>query len=80
VSAGSSGEDRSIWKGEGHGWEFGRAHKVYKRGEDRLTKEDIMCSAGVGEDGRRGDRTQQGSMMNGDSRRRNRQIPTRRRC
>ncbi len=33
-----------------------------KRGEDRLTKED-MCSAGVGEDRRRGDRTQQGSMV-----------------
>ncbi len=62
MSAGSSGEDRSIWKGERHGWEFDRAHKVCKRGEDRLTKED-MCSAGVGEDGRRGGRTQQGSMV-----------------
>ncbi len=62
VSAGSSGEDRSIGKGEGHGGELGRAHEVGKRGEDRLTKED-MGSAGVGEDGRRGDRTQQGSMV-----------------
>ncbi len=51
MSAGSSGEDRSIGKDE-----------VCKRGEDRLTKED-MGSVGVGEDGRRGDRTQQGSMM-----------------
>ena len=57
VSAGSSGEDRSIGKGEGHGWELGRAHEVCKRGEDRLTKED-MVSTGVGKDGRRGDRTQ----------------------
>ncbi len=62
VSAGSSGEDRSIGKGEGHGWELGRAHEVGKREEDRLTKEG-MGSAGVGKDGRRGDRTQQGSMM-----------------
>jgi hypothetical protein len=30
--------------------------------EDRLTKED-MGSSGVGEDGRRGDRTQQGSIV-----------------
>ncbi len=62
MSAGSSGEDRFIGKGEGHGWELGRAHQVCKREEDRLTKED-MSSAGVGEDGRRGDRTQQGSMV-----------------
>ncbi len=62
VSAGSSGEDRSIGKGEGHGWKVGRAHEVCKKGEDRLTKED-MGSAGVGEDGGRGDRTQQGSMV-----------------
>ncbi len=62
VSAGSSGEDRPIGKGEGHGWKVGRAHEVCKRGEDRLTKED-MGSAGVGEDGGRGDRTQQGSMV-----------------
>ena len=41
---------------------MGRAHEVCKRGEDRLTKED-MGSAGVSEDGRRGDRTQQGSMV-----------------
>ncbi len=61
-SAGSSGEDRSIGKGEGHGWKVGRAHEVCKRGEDRLTKED-MGSTGVGEDGGRGDRTQQGSMV-----------------
>ncbi len=40
VPAGSSGEDRSIGKGEGHGRELGRAHEVCKRGEDRLTKED----------------------------------------
>ncbi len=52
VSAESSGEDRSIGKGERHGWELGRAHEVCKRDEDRLTKED-MGSAGVGEDGRR---------------------------
>jgi hypothetical protein len=62
VSAGSSGEDRSIGKGEGHGWKLGRAHEVFKRGEDRLSKKD-MGSAGVGKDGRRGDRTQQGSIM-----------------
>ncbi len=54
---GSSGEDQSIGKGERHGWELGRAHEVCKRGEDRLTKED-MGSAGVGEDGGRGDRAQ----------------------
>ncbi len=57
VSAGSSGEDRFIGKGEGYGWKVGRAHEVCKRGEDRLTKED-MGSTGVGKDGRRGDRTQ----------------------
>ena len=62
VSAGSSGEDRSIGEGEGHGWELGRAHEVCERGEDRLSKED-MGSTGVGEDGGRGDRAQQGSMM-----------------
>ncbi len=62
MSTGSSGEDRSIGNGEAHGCELGRAHKVCKRGEDRLTKEDIS-SAGVGEDERRGDRTQQGSMV-----------------
>ncbi len=62
MSAGSSGEDRSIGKGEGHGWKLGRAHEVFKRGEDRLSKKD-MGSAGVGKDGRRGDRTQQGSIM-----------------
>ncbi len=38
VSAGSSGEDRSIGKGEWHGWELGRVHEVCKRGEYRLTK------------------------------------------
>jgi hypothetical protein len=32
VSAGSSGEDQSVGKGEGHGWELGRAHEVCKRG------------------------------------------------
>ncbi len=53
VSAGSSGEDRSIGKGERHGWELGRAHEVCKRGEDRLAKE-YMVGAGVSEDGRRG--------------------------
>jgi hypothetical protein len=62
VSAGSSGEDRSIGKGEEHGWKVGRAHEVCKRGEDILTKED-MGSTGVGKDGRRGDRTQYGSMV-----------------
>jgi hypothetical protein len=62
VSAGSSGEDRSIGKGKGHGWELGRAHEVCKREEDRLAKE-YMGSAGVGKDGGRGDRTQQGSMV-----------------
>ncbi len=56
VSAGSSGDDRSIGKGEGHGWEFCRAHEVGKRGEDRLPKGD-MRSVGIGEDGRRGDST-----------------------
>ena len=62
VSAGSSGEDRSIGEGEGHGWELGRAHEVCKRGEDRLSEKD-MGSAGVGKDGRRDDRAQQGSMV-----------------
>ena len=57
VSAGSSGEDRSIGEGEAHGRELGRAHEVCKRGEDRLTKKN-MGGAGVGEDGGRGDRTQ----------------------
>ncbi len=57
VPARSSGEDRSIGKGEGHGWELGRAHEVWKSGEDRLTKEDIG-GAGVSEDGERGHRTQ----------------------
>jgi hypothetical protein len=56
VSAGSSGEDRYIGKGEGHEGELGRAHEMCKRGED-------MGSAGVVEDGRRGDRANQGSMM-----------------
>ncbi len=51
VPARSSGEDRSIGKGEGHGWEVGRAHEV-----ERLAKED-MGSAGVGEDGGGGYRT-----------------------
>jgi hypothetical protein len=50
VPARSSGDDRSIGKGEGHGWELGRAHEVYKRGQDRLTEED-MGSAGIGKDG-----------------------------
>ncbi len=62
MSAGSSGEDRFSRKGEGHGWELGWAHEVCKRGEDRLSKKD-MGSAGVGEDGGRGDRTEQGSMV-----------------
>ncbi len=57
MSAGSSGEDRSIGKGKGHGWKLCRAHEVGKRGGDRLPKED-MRSAGVDEGGRRGDRTQ----------------------
>jgi hypothetical protein len=35
-----------------------------KGGEDRLTKED-MGSTGVGKDGGRDDRAQQGSMMTG---------------
>jgi hypothetical protein len=64
VFAGSSSEDRSIGKGEGHGWELGRAHEVCKRGEDRLAKKD-MGGAGVGEDGGRGNRTQQGSRVTG---------------
>ena len=34
VSAGSSGEDRSIGKGEGNGWELGRAHEV--AGQERV--------------------------------------------
>ena len=59
VSTGSSGEDRAIGEGEGHGWELGRAHEVCKGREDRLTKED-MGGAGVGEDGGRGDRANRG--------------------
>jgi hypothetical protein len=47
--------DPLVGKGEEHGWELDRAHEVCKRGEDRLPKED-MGSAGVGEDGERGDR------------------------
>ncbi len=43
---------------------MGRAHEVCKRGEDRLTEED-MGSAGIGEDGGGGDRAQQGSMVIG---------------
>ncbi len=62
VPARWSCEDRSIGKGEGHGRELGRAHEVCKRGEDRLTEED-MGSAGIGEDGGGGERTQQGSMV-----------------
>jgi hypothetical protein len=49
-------------KGMGGRRKVDRAHEVCKRGEDRLTKED-MISAGVGEDGGRGDKTQQGSMV-----------------
>jgi hypothetical protein len=41
---------------------LGRAHEVCKRGEGRLTKKD-MGGAGVGEDGGRGYRAQQGSMV-----------------
>ncbi len=41
---------------------MGHAHEVCKRGEDRLTKEN-MSSAGVSEDRRRGDKTQHGSMV-----------------
>ena len=78
VPSRSSCEDRSIGKGEGHGWELGRAHEVCKRGEDRLSKKD-MGSAGVGKDGRRDNRAQQWSMVRVIRRRRNRQIPTRRR-
>ena len=62
VSAGSSGEDRTIGKGKGHWWKLGGAHEVCKRGEDRLSEKD-MGSTGVGEDGGRSDRAQQGSMM-----------------
>ena len=43
---------------------MGRAHEMCKRREDGLTKED-MGSTGVGEDGGRDDRAQQGSMMTG---------------
>jgi hypothetical protein len=56
VSAGLSVKDGSVRKGEGHGWKLGRASEVVQRGEDRLPKEG-MRSAGIGEDGRRGDRT-----------------------
>ena len=41
---------------------MGRAHEMCKIREDGPTKED-MGSTGVGEDGGRGDRAQQGSMM-----------------
>ncbi len=41
---------------------MGRAHEMCKRREDGLTKED-MGSTGVGEDGGRDDREQQGRMM-----------------
>ncbi len=43
---------------------MGRAHEMCKRKEDGLTKKD-MGSTGVGEDGGRDDRAQQGSMMAG---------------
>jgi hypothetical protein len=37
VSAGLSGEDGSVRKGEGHGWKYGGAHEVVGEGrEDRL--------------------------------------------
>ena len=62
VSAGSSGEDRSIGKGKGHWWKLGGAHEVCKGGEDRLSEKD-MGSAGVGKDGRRDNRAQQWSMV-----------------
>ncbi len=45
VSAGSSGEDRSIGKGKGHWWKLGGAHEVCKRGEDRLSKKDMTWVA-----------------------------------
>ncbi len=41
VPSRSSGEDRSIGEGERNGWELGRAHEVCKRGEDRLSEEDM---------------------------------------
>ncbi len=56
VSAGLSGKEGSVRKGEGHGWKFDRAHEVGQRGKDRLPKEN-MRGAGIGEDERRGDRT-----------------------
>jgi hypothetical protein len=58
VSARSSGEDRSIGEGEGHGWKLGRAHEACKRGEYRLTKgtwvapESAMMGEGVTEHNR----------------------------
>ena len=61
VSAGSSGEDRSIGKGKGHWWKLGGAHEVCKGGKDRLSEKD-MGSAGVGKDGIRDNRAQQGSI------------------
>ena len=61
VPARSSCEDRSIGKGEGNGWELGRAHEVCKRGEELKD----MGSTGVGKDGRGGDRTQKGRMVTG---------------
>ncbi len=49
VPARSSGEDRSIGKGEGHGWELGRRMRCAREG--RTDSRRRMGSAGVGEDG-----------------------------
>ncbi len=63
MSAGSSGRIDPLGRVNGMGGSWaGRMRWANKRGEDRVTKED-MGSSGVSEDGRRGDRTQQGSIV-----------------
>jgi hypothetical protein len=45
VTAGLSGKDESVRKGEGHGWKLGRASEVGHRGEDRLPIRRKTCVA-----------------------------------
>ena len=56
VRAEFSGKDGSVREGEWHGGQCEWAHEVGEGREDRLPKED-MRGAGVGQDGRGGDRT-----------------------
>ncbi len=51
MSAGLSGEDGSVRKGEGHGWKCGGAHEVGEGREDRLLRRTCVApeSARMGE-------------------------------